>query len=563
MDTETVRSLRRSTSAAQEALPEPSGPPSSPQISSSGSRSEPHVDDSQNDSEVKSAASSQDESPFSTASVSSADSPGPDASSPSMAALHDAFRQSVQSRRVSGARPQASAQASTSSTSASYSAPLSIPYTSNAQSLAATPFGQVPRSARPCASSGRTGCHALQLTSHSHASPPGQSSLVCMSSGPNRLRDQDRCGGRSAARSRKALLASHRTAGLLAAAYSGSGLTAPPRSSWRLHATGPHSTTAETDHSDVASTKSSALEAAAPKAGGQTSSDTSATVEQALDEAAIIDRRSSHEQASISSSGSSSQDIQDISTSDAADLLSTKHNESTLSLDLSSLPEPSSSSSLPPPQPMTKQPRQASVQQAPLSESADASAVLGRKGHNESTISLDLNSLPVPPELGQRPARPRRPTPPPPSRDPGLFPNLPKSQDWDDLQVEQPPRNRSGPTPRKQGPANGSWDNLQPLFRPPPPPQKPQEAPNEAVAVDLMFSALQNKRYKHVKGTSYKDATFALVPVDRKVCHPLHAQTSLQLLAPFVSCLICSAATSFKQRHALAAHCGACAFMYL
>ena len=186
---------------------------------------------------------------------------------------------------------------------------------------------------------------------------------------------------------------------------------------------------------------------------------------------------------------------------------------------------------------MTKRPGQAFSQRAPLGESSDAAALLERKGHNESTISLDLNNLPVPAELVHPPARPRRP----PSRnngDPGLFPNLPNSMDWDDLQVEQPPRARPAPTPqppRKQGPANGSWDNLQPLFRPPPPPPKePLEASNDAVAVDIMFSALQNKRYKHVKGTSYNDATFALVPVDRKVRHQVHAQSSLQLPAPHV-----------------------------
>ena len=530
VDTETARSLRRSTSAAQEALPEGSRPPASQQTSLSGNHCQPHAIckfDSESDSEVESATSSQDESPSSTSSVKAADSPSTDASSPSVTALHDAFRQSVQSRRASGASPQASAQASTSSMSASYSPLLSIPYTSNAQSLDAPPFIEVSRSARPCASSGKMGCHASQLTSQCHASPSGRSSLACMSSGSARLRNQVRCRGRSTIRLGKALLASHRTAGLSAAACSGSGSgrAVPLSSTWRLHATGSHNTTAETAGSEVAGSKDSSRDAPASGADGQTPSDTSATVEQALDEAAIIDRRSSHKQASSSSSSSSStEDIQDISSRDAADLLSTKHNESTLSLDLSSLPEPSSSSSLPPPKPMSKRPGQASSQQALLSESSDASALLGRKGHNESTISLDLNNLPVPPELVHPPARPRRPTRPPPSSDkeePGLFPNLPNTLDWDDLQFEQPPRAKPAPTlqtPRKQGAANGSWDNLQPLFRPPPPPLEPQEAPNDAVAVDLMFSSLQNKRYKHVKGTSYKDATFALVPVDRKVC---------------------------------------------
>ena len=57
-----------------------------------------------------------------------------------------------------------------------------------------------------------------------------------------------------------------------------------------------------------------------------------------------------------------------------------------------------------------------------------------------------------------------------------------------------------------------------PSSAPHPPPRERQEASNEAMAVDLMFMDLQNKRYKHVKGTSYTDATYALVPVDRKVC---------------------------------------------
>ena len=582
VDTETARSLRRSTSAAQEGA---SCPPTSPQISLLGNHSQRHAagntdsegdseGKSEGDSEVKSATSSQDELPFSSSSFTGADGHSSDASSPSVTALHDAVRHSAQSRQASGARPETSAQASPSSTSASYSPLLSIPYTSNAQKLAAAPFSQVSRPARLCGSLSRMGCHALQPTSFSCAAPSGQSSLACMSSGSGRLRNQAGCRGRSTVRLGKALLASHRTAGKLAAACSssGSGLSIPLSSTWRLHATGSHGTTAETADSEVASVKGSSLNAAAPSASGQASSDTKATVEQALDEAAIIDRRSSHKQASSSSSsssGSSSQDIQDISSSDAADLLSTNHNESTLSLDLASLPEPASSSSLPPPKPMTKQPGQASSQQAPLSESSDASAVLGRKGHNESTISLDLNNLPVPTELVRPPARPRRPTPPPAYRDngdPGLFPNLPNSLDWDDLQVEQPPRTRPGPTsqpPRKQGPRNGSWDNLQPLFRPPLPLQEPQEASNEAVAVDLMFSALQNKRYKHVKGTSYKDATFALVPVDRKVGHQVHAYCSLQLLAPICFMLGLLCCRNLQAKHVHAAHSGTCSCMYL
>lgn len=517
MDTETAHSLRRSTSAAQEALPQASHTPTPAQPLPSGNHCQSHAVeevDSAVGSEVKSAASSRDESPSTTASGSGADSLGTDAYSPSITALHEAFKQSVHSRRASGGRPHASA----SSASTSYSSLLSLPYTSNAQTLAATPLKEVSRLGRPCVSSSRVCCRATRPASRSPALASGQSSA---SPGFGRLRNQA-C---SAVRLGHALSASHRTAGLSAAACSGngSGLSNPLSSSWRLHATGSHSTTAGTAGSEVGSTNSGPPDAAAPSTDRQAPSDTLANVEQALAEAAIIDRKSSHKQAS--SSSSSSQDLQDISSSDVPDLLSTKHNESTLSLDLSNLPEPSSPSSLPPPQPMTKRPGQASSQQASLSESSDAAALLGRKGHNESTISLDLHNLPVPPELVQPPSRPRRPTPPDPSRgngEPGLFPNLPHTLDWDDLQVEQPPRNNRSapipqPPPRKEGAADGSWDDLQPLFRPPPPPREPQEASNEAMAVDLMFMDLQNKRYKHVKGTSYTDATFALVPVDRKV----------------------------------------------
>lgn len=165
-------------------------------------------------------------------------------------------------------------------------------------------------------------------------------------------------------------------------------------------------------------------------------------------------------------------------------------------------------------------------------QTSDASALL-RKGHNESTISLDLNDLPMPPELVQPPARPRRPTPPPrdANSEPALFPSMPNSLNWDDLQVEQPPRGRNAALssqPTGQGSPTGSWDNLQPLFRPARPAHEPPEGSNDAVAVDLFFSALQSKRYKHVKGTSYKDATFALVPVDRQVRLLMYTLVSFQ-----------------------------------
>ena len=495
MDTETARSLRRSTSPGEEPLPEPSHPSPAPQALPLGTPCLPPVSGeahSEGDSEAESAASSLDESPpglSSSSTDSSVSESDTDASSTSIAALHDAFKQSVRTRHASGLRPQASVQASTSA-SASYPPLLSIPYTSNAQSLAAAPFSKA---------SSRVACHASKPSLHVHAGR-------CMSSGAGRLRNQACCRGRAAARRGKALSAYHSTAGLSAAACcSGFRLSSPLSSTWQLHATRSDGTTAEIASSEVASSPSSSLDAAADSSDEYAPSDVSDAVQQALDEAAIIDRRSSHQQAS---SSSSSQDNEDVSSSSGSLLLSTKHNESTLSLDLSSLPEPASP--LPPPQPMTKQPGQ----QARLGQASNAAALLKRKGHNESTISLDLDDLPTPPELIQRPARPT-----PPSRDAnGLFPNMPNSLDWDDLQVEQPPRSRPAPipSPTRREPETESWDNL-PLFRPPPPP--PQEAQQAAsdMAVDLMFSALQSKRYKHVKGTSYKDATFALVPVDRKV----------------------------------------------
>lgn len=76
----------------------------------------------------------------------------------------------------------------------------------------------------------------------------------------------------------------------------------------------------------------------------------------------------------------------------------------------------------------------------------------------------------------------------------------------------------------------GSWDNLAPLFRPPGRDSTQSaviEPPNESAAADVLFAAVQNKRYKHTKGVSYKGATFALVPLDRKVgqlCYVSSAQ---------------------------------------
>ncbi|KAL0049608.1 hypothetical protein WJX82_005847 [Trebouxia sp. C0006] len=154
--------------------------------------------------------------------------------------------------------------------------------------------------------------------------------------------------------------------------------------------------------------------------------------------------------------------------------------------------------------------------------------------HNESTISLDLDDLPNPPEL-MRPPRPRTP-PPSTSQEQRASPRASQSLDWDDLSPQKSSSSKSGNGAQSQRQTlAGSWDNLQPLFRPPPrvePPKEPQQPPNEAAAADMMFSAIQSKRYKHEKGTSYKDATFALVPVDRKVGWRLHCDDAVTVAQP-------------------------------
>ena len=270
---------------------------------------------------------------------------------------------------------------------------------------------------------------------------------------------------------------------------------ASPRShhtSWRLHAVGSNHTTAETLGSEVV--------------------ESSQSISDELDN----ERRSSNGQAS-SSSGSP---LDSESLRPGSALLSTKHNESTLSLDLSDLPE--SSSPLPKPRATTIQPGQSADQQSLPRQASDASALLS-PDHNESTVSLDLTALPNSPEL-MRPPRPRDPPFPAPY-DPKQAPRQPtqayQSLDWDGIgpQKASTMRSANGASSERQSPA-GSWDNLQPLFKPPPrvePPKEPQQPPNDAAAADIMFSAIQSKRYKHEKGTSYKGATFALIPVDRKV----------------------------------------------
>lgn len=516
VDTETAQSLRRSTTPPpHNALLEGPHPPAALQPPQPGNPGQPDVTDrvdsavdSERHSERGHASRSQHESPSglpsssTTAVVGGSATSSTDTSSNGPAALLDEPDGRVHVRRALGSSPRLAAQVATSSAPADHTALLSIPYTSKAQSLAGTPFSQASPSSRPCAHSSRVVCHAS--FSYSPASTTGRPAFACVSSGSSGLRNQARCRGRAAVRLGTARVGSH-SPGLFAAACSGSG-SVPLSSSWRLHATGSRGTTAETAGSEVASPPGGSLDAGTQDSEGEPSSDVPAAIEQAIDEAAILDRRSSHKQAT---SSSSVLDDHDISSSDEPSLLSTKHNESTLSLDPSTFPP---SSPLPPPQSITQRSGQGR---------SDASALLAQ-GHNESTISLDLGDLPTPPELVQPPTRPRRPTPPPrdANSDPARFSNMPNTLEWDE-QIEQPLRGR--PTPRAQpggseGAATGSWDNLQPLFRPARPVYEPPEGPNEAVAEDLFFSALQSKRYKHEKGTSYKNATFALVPVDRQVC---------------------------------------------
>ncbi|KAL0022060.1 hypothetical protein WJX77_011849 [Trebouxia sp. C0004] len=297
-----------------------------------------------------------------------------------------------------------------------------------------------------------------------------------------------------------------RAAGLSAAPCSGSashgahmagfGAHRSYHSSWRLHAVGSGRTTAGID-SDVAGSPQSSR-----------------------DDRLSDDRRLSH--SSASSSGSS-MDSEDLANGSA--LLRTKLNESTLSLDLSDLPE--SSTPLPKPHATTSQPDQSSDQ-------ANDVAALLSPSHNESTISLDLDDLPKPPEL-MRPPRPRIP-PPSTSQEQRVSPRASQSLDWDDLSPQKSSSSKSGNRAQSQRQTlAGSWDNFQPLFRPASrvePPKEPQQPPNESAAADMMFSAIQSKRYKHEKGTSYKDATFALVPVDRKVGWRLQCDDEVTVAQP-------------------------------
>ena len=394
--------------------------------------------------------------------------------------------------------------------SSSYQPVLAIPHTSTAQGFAGpylwedTAVGSgssAERFSRPVLHSSHTvACHSSSPAfSHAHSSA-SQPAYAVGQSPSSELRTCTR-----ASRFGHGLMQhwgprQGRAVGPSAAAHShGASHMArlsSPRShhtSWKSHALGSNHTTAETLGSEVVESSQSIS-----------------------DDELDNERRSSNGQAS-SSSGFP---LDSESLRPGSALLSTKHNESTLSLDLTDLPE--SSSPLPKSRATTIQPGQSADQQSMPRQANDASALLS-PDHNESTVSLDLAALPNSPEL-MRPPRPRDPPPPAPY-DPKQAPRQPtqayQSLDWDDVapQKASPVRSGNGASPQRQSQA-GSWDNLQPLFKPPPrvePPKEPQQPPNDAAAADIMFSAIQSKRYKHEKGTSYKGATFALIPVDRKV----------------------------------------------
>ena len=407
--------------------------------------------------------------------------------------------QHTHDRQTSWSGQQGPAQNCTAS---GYPAVLSIPHTGTAQSLSNAAFTASSSLASSSASFGRLAGYSRSAVACRCSSSFDSSSAV------SHPRPAGRTSGQSWGRSRG------RASGQSAMPGCGK---APhgfhmkqPHSSWKLHAVDFGQSTAETADPEVAISEMSS--------GDE------------LD----AERRSSHDQATTSSQSS----LDSSSLNGDSALLSTKHNESTLSLDLSDLPEPSSSS-LPKPHPTTRQPDSQSDEQSSPQQAYGTSPLLSSK-LNEKTVSLDLDDLPIPPALV-------RPQPPPPSLyQKAQQPQAPSTSrpaplDWDHLSPQSPPPGSAGDTQGSPGqsPARtengmwsekqkvtGSWDNLQPLFRPPSrvePPREPQEPPNESAAADLLFSSIQSKRYKHEKGTSYKSATFALVPIDRKVPIPTHA----------------------------------------
>ena len=469
VDTETAQSLRRSTSpASQASSASPATPPPSPETSpstqSSNLDTEAHSTNSHAGALSSSAREARHEPLASSSEVHARPGHGTH-----LGQTHD----DDNSGRQQGLTHNFSAFTS-------YQPVFSIPHSSRAQTLAVPYLSEVAQLG--------PGSHAVGFSRQAGRS---NSVTVC------------HCGGNGQTPIGVPLVQQWgqirgRAAGLSAAPCSGSashgshmagfGAHRSHQSSWRLHAVNSGRTTAETIDSEVAGSPQSSR-----------------------DDQLSDDRRLSNSSASSSGSSMDSEDLRNGSA-----LFSTKHNESTLSLDLSDLPE--SSSPLPKPHATTRQPDQSFDQQSSSDQANDVAALLS-PSHNESTISLDLDDLPNPPEL-MRPPRPRIP-PPSTSQEQWASPRASQSLDWEDLSPQKSSSSKSGTGAQSQRQTlAGSWDNLQPLFRPPPrvePPKEPQQPPNEAAAADMMFSAIQSKRYKHEKGTSYKNATFALVPVDRKV----------------------------------------------
>lgn len=503
VDTETAQNLRRSTSASPSASPEALPPVSAASTSTPSDVIQAvhsHDDRLSSDSAFENELASSGALSLGSTSESSSSDAAPGLQAGSRHGTH-----SGQTRNHDGHDQQEPTHSCSASTS--YLSVLSIPHTSRAQSLAVSPLCEASTlnttpfttsssrsaghssSAVACyCSSSSSQAYSSQATSTTHASSSTSHLPSSMSSGHGRMQRWSHRQGRAA--------------GHLAAACCGGGphmshmATAKRHhSSWRLHAVESGHTTAETADSEVVELPHNSSE-------NQSSAE----------------RRSSHDQAS--SSSGSSLDLE--SSSNDSPPLSTKHDESTLSLDLSGLPV--SLSHLPKPRPTTRQPdsqpNQSSPQQSAPNQARDTSALLSTI-HNESTISLDLDDLPYPPSLVRPPRRPSPVSSQDPQQLQSRSPSTSAPLDWDNLspQSQSPARSGNGVGSRKDS-LSGSWDNLQPLFRPPPrvePPKEPQEPLNDAAAADLMFSAIQSKRYRHEKGTSYNDATFALVPIDRKV----------------------------------------------
>ena len=365
---------------------------------------------------------------------------------------------------------------------------LSIPHTSTAQSLVygtmtASAASSVLADSRPARHSGSAvACHCAADSATLAQAHPSLSSACCAGSAASRMGVS--CGGGrglvQGLGQRQGRAARQVATALVGGAPATSRITGftaskSPHSSWRLHAVGAGHTTAESADSAV----------------GESSLGSS-------DDQPRAESSTPHGEAHSSSESS----VGSESAENGSTLLSTQHDEATLSSDVANLPE-GALTPLPKPHPTTPQPDS----KAQSSDASDAAMLLS-PNRNESTASHDTDSQPNPPELVRPPVRPK-----PPSIGAAQGAQANATLGWEDLSPERPSK---GAQPK----VTSSWDNLQPLFRGPlrtDGPREPQEPPNDAAAADVLFNAIQNKRYRHEKGTSYVGATFALVPIDRKV----------------------------------------------